>query len=199
MTRQPPPVAGRIGVTLLCLYLLGVTIRIGGCYAPDGGVRDEVPGAGPAVGDAFPAFRLRDVAGATVDRDDLRGAPALILVVPSLDWSPPTKARLLDLADALAGRRDVRVAVVMTEAQATPRARRFVRDHELPFYFLVDDGDLIGTKLGLGTPAPDGTPAAFPATFLLDAEGRVRRRDVRKQARTWLAPASALEQSAPPP
>lgn len=188
--------AGRIGITLLCIYLLVVTLRIGGCYAPDAARRDEVPGAGPAVGDAFPDFRLRDVSGATIARDDLRGARAIVLTVPSLDWSPPTKARLIDLADALADRRDVRVAVVMTAAQATPRALRFVRDRTLPFYFLVDDGGLVD-RLGLGTPAPDGTPTALPATFVLDADGRVRLRDVRKNARTWLAPELALAQPAP--
>lgn len=182
---QRPLVAGRIGVTLLCLYLLGVTFRIGGCYAPDAGRRDELPESGPAVGDEFPAFTLRDTSGIEIDRDDLRGATAAILVVPSLDWSPPTKARILDLAAATVDRRDVRVVVVMTAAQATPRARAFVRDRHLPFYFLVDDVGLI-ERLGLAAPAPDGGPAAFPATFVLDAAGRVRLRDVRKDARTWL-------------
>ena len=191
----PPPLAsrfaGRIGITLLCIYLLAVTLRIGGCYAPDGARRDELPGAGPPVGQAFPDFRLRDVSGATIARDDLRGAPAVVLTVPSLDWSPPTKARLIDLADALDDRRDLRVAVVMTAAQATPRALRFVRDRTLPFYFLVDDAGLVA-RLGLGTTAPDGTATALPATFVLDAEGRVRLRDVRKDARTWLAPEVVL-------
>lgn len=182
--RQPPAFAGRIGITLLCIYLLGVTLRIGGCYAPDLARRDELPDAGPAVGDEFPAFQLRDVSGATIGRDDLRGAMAVIVVVPSLDWSPPTKARLLDLADEVAATRATRVAVVMTAAQATPRALAFVRDRQIPFYFLVDDAGLIA-QLGLGTAAPDGTPAALPATFVLDANGRVRWRDVRKNARSW--------------
>jgi peroxiredoxin len=182
--RQPPAFAGRIGITLLCIYLLGVTLRIGGCYAPDLAHRDELPGAGPAVGDAFPAFHLRDVSGATIGRDDLRGAAAVIIVVPSLDWSPPTKARLLDLAADVAATRTTRVAVVMTAAQATPRALAFVRNRRLPFYFLVDDAGLIA-QLGLGTVAPDGTPAAMPATFVLDANGRVRLRDVRKNTRSW--------------
>jgi peroxiredoxin len=183
--------AGRIGITLLCIYLLVVTLRIGGCYAPDAARRDELPGAGPSVGDPFPDFRLRDVSGVTLARDDLRGTPAIVLIVPSLDWSPPTKARLIDLADALGERHDVRIAVVMTAAQSTPRARRFVRDRALPFYFLIDDGGLI-ERLGLATAAPDGTPAALPATFVLNADGRVRMRDVRKNPRTWLAPELVL-------
>jgi peroxiredoxin len=190
--------AGRIGITLLCIYLLMVTVRIGGCYAPDAARRDELPGAGPAVGEPFPDFRLRDVSGATIGRDDLRGATAVVLTVPSLDWSPPTKARLIDLADAVVDRHDVRVAVVMTAAQATPRALRFVRDRTLPFYFLVDDAGVIN-RLGLATPAPDGTAAALPATFVLDADGRVRLRDVRKNARTWLAPNVVLDARAPAP
>jgi peroxiredoxin len=188
--------AGRIGITLLCAYLLMVTLRIGGCYAPDAARRDELPGAGPTVGDEFPDFRLRDVSGATIARDDLRGAPAVVLTVPSLDWSPPTKARLIDLADALGDRRDVRVVVVVSAAQATPRGLRFVRDRELPFYFVVDDGGLLA-RLGVAGTAPDGTPTALPATFLLDADGRLRLRDVRKDPRTWLAPMVILSASPP--
>jgi len=196
-TSAAPRFAGRIGITLLCVYLLAVTVRIGGCYAPDANRRDELPGAGPAIGDAFPDFRLRDLSGATIARDDLRGAPTVVLTVPSLDWSPPTKARLIDLADALDGRRDVRVAVVLPAAQATPRGLRFVRDRSLPFYFLIDEAGLID-RLGLATAAPDGTATAFPATFVLDADGHIRVRDVRKNARTWLAPEVTLGGEAPP-
>jgi peroxiredoxin len=192
-----PTVAGRIGVTLLCVYLLGVTLRIGGCYAPDAARRDELPDDGPGLGAEFPPFRLQDVSGATIGRDDLRGGPAIVAVVPSLDWSPPTKARLLDLAEALRNRRDIRVVVVLPSAQATPRSATFVRDHRLPFHFLVDDAGLVDT-LGLATPAPDGTPAAFPATFVLDDAGRVRFRDVRKNARTWPAPELVLGATSPP-
>jgi peroxiredoxin len=182
--RRPPVFAGRIGVTLLCIYLLGVTARIGGCYAPELARRDDLPGAAPPVGDTFPAFTLRDASGIEIRSDVLRGTPAVIAVVPSLDWSPPTKARVLDLADAVAGRRDVRVALLLPSAQATPRSLAFVRDRRLPFYVLVDDAGLI-QRLGLATPAPDGTPAAFAATFVLDAEGRVVLRDVRKTPRAW--------------
>jgi len=194
-TRQTPVFAGRIGITLLCIYLLAVTLRIGGCYAQDLARRDEMPGVGPAVGDEFPTFKLRDVSGIDVSREDLGGAEAVIVVVPSLDWSPPTKARLLDLADEVAARRTARVAVVMSAAQATPRALAFVRNRRLPFYFLIDDAGLI-ERLGLGAPAPDGTPAALPATFVLDANGRVRLRDVRKNARSWLAPPLLLDGTA---
>jgi peroxiredoxin len=192
---EPPMLAGRIGITLLCIYLLGVTVRISGCYAPEGQPRDELPGAGPAVGSAFPSFRLREASGTQIGLDDLAGAPVVVIVVPSLDWSPPTKAQLLDLAAALPEERDHHVVVIMPGAQATPRALRFVRDRHLPFYFLIDDAELI-TALGLATRAPDGTAAALPAIFVLDDAGRVVVRDVRKQPRSWLAAEAVL---APPP
>lgn len=190
-------VAGRIGVTLLCLYLLGVTLRIGGCYGPDGAPRDERSDAGPAVGTEFPAFTLRDASGATVSRTDLGGGIAIVVVVPSLDWSPPTKAHLLDLADALRGRRDVRAAVVVPAAQATPRSLAFVRDRHLPFFVLIDDAGLVD-RLGLAAPAPDGSAAALPATFVLGPDGHVRLRDVRKNARAWLDAETLLAIAAAP-
>lgn len=195
--KGPPTFAGRIGVTLLCLYLLGVTLRIGGCYAPEPTPRDEIPKAGPALGAEFPAFTLRDLSGVEIGRDQLRGAKAVIVVVPSLDWSPPTKAHVLDLAEALQDRRDVRVALIVPQAQATPRSLAFVRDRHLPFFVLIDDAGLID-RLGLATAAPDGSSSAHPATFVLDAEGRVQLRDVRTNARTWLDAATMLD-AAPPP
>jgi len=186
-----PAVTGRIGITLLCCYLLAVTARIGGCYAPDPARRDDRIGHGPVIGDEFPDFRLREASGRTITRDDLRGAPAVIVVAPSLDWSPATKAELSDLADALDGRHDLRVAVLMTAAQATPRSLRFGRDHDFPFYYLIDDDGLI-EQLGVAGPAPDGTAAALPATFVLDAGGRIRLRDVRQNPRSWLAPEAVV-------
>jgi peroxiredoxin len=181
-----PVIVGRIGVTLLCIYLLAVTIRIGGCYAPELGVRDDLPQSGPAIGQPFPDFTLRDVSGKEIGARELRGVATVIAIVPSLDWSAPTKARVLDLAEAVAGRRDLHVAVVLPSAQASPRSLAFVRDRTLPLYVLIDDAGLI-ERLGLATPAPDGTVAAQPAIFALDAEGRVLLRDVRKEARSWLA------------
>ncbi len=193
---HPSTFAGRIGVTLLCVYLFGVTLRIGGCYAPDLAPRDERRGQGPAVGDEFPAFTLRDVSGVEVSRDELRGTTAVLVFAPSLDWSPPTKARILDLADALGKRRDVRVAVILPGEQATPRSLAFVRDRHLPFYVLIDDRGLI-ERLGFAAAAPDGTPAAVTATFTLDTEGRVLFRDVRTNARSWPAVDVVLANTTP--
>jgi peroxiredoxin len=196
-TTGRPVFAGRIGVTLLCVYLFGVTLRIGGCYEPEPAPRDEIRDAGPAAGAEFPSFTLRDVNGVEVTRDQLlAGARGVIVVVPSLDWSPPTKAHLLDLAEALRDRGDVRAAVVLPQAQATPRSLAFVRDRRLPFVVLIDDSGLI-ERLGLATAAPDGTPSAHPATFVLDATGRVQLRDVRKSPRAWLDADTMLD--APPP
>jgi peroxiredoxin len=127
----------------------------------------------------------------------LGGARGVIVVVPSLDWSPPTKAHLLDLAEALRDRHDVRVAVIIPQAQATPRSLAFVRDRRLPFFVLIDDGGLID-RLGLATTAPDKTPSAYPATFVLDGAGRVQLRDVRKNASAWLDVDAMLDAPAAP-
>ncbi|MCC6766905.1 MAG: redoxin domain-containing protein [Deltaproteobacteria bacterium] len=195
--RQPPAFAGRIGVTLLCVYLLGVTIRIGGCYGPELAARDERPDAGPPIGAEFPAFSLRDVSGVPVGREQLAGSIGVIVIVPTLDWSPPTKAHLLDLAETVGARRDVRVAIVVPAAQATPRSLAFVRDRTLPFFVLVDDAGLID-RLGLATPAPDGAPAALPATFVLGPDGRVRVRDVRRNPGAWADVSALLDAAAAP-
>ena len=182
-----PLVAGKIGATLLGCYLLAVALRIGGCYQPESRARDDLAGTGPQMGERFPAFELSDLSGTRIGTGVLAGTPTVLVFVPSLDWSPPTKARLIDLAEVFGGRRDVTVAVILTEAQATPRARTFVRERHAPFYYLVD-ADGLTERLGLHADGPDGTATALPATFVLDRDGVVRLRDVRRQARTWLGP-----------
>jgi len=186
-TRPRPIVAGKIGATVLCCYLVAVALRIGGCYRADAGGRDEAPEAGPRVGDMFPSFTLPDLSGARITLGDLMGRPAVLLFVPSLDWSAPTKARVLDLADAVAGRRDLTLAVVLTTGAATPRSLRFVREHAIPAYVLVDGAGLT-EQLGIAVPGPENAPVALPATFVLDAGGRVVLRDVRRDPRVWLDP-----------
>ena len=183
--------AGKVGVTLLCCYLAAVAVRITGCYGPDGVARDEIPTAGPQVGEAFPAFALPDVSGAHVALHDLAGRATIVAFVPSLDWSAPTKARVLDLADAVAGRADLRLAVILTSGAATPRSLTFVREHQPPAFFLVD-GDGLTERLGLQVPGPEETAVAVPSTFVLDANGTVLLRDVRRDARTWLDPRAIL-------
>lgn len=184
-------IAGKIGVTLLCVYLFAVALRIDGCYGAEGVARDELPAAGPHVGEAFPSFTLPDVSGAKVALHDLAGRAAIVTFVPSLDWSAPTKARVLDLAEAVAGRNDVRLVVILTRTAATARSLTFVREHQPPAFFLVDDAGLT-ERLGLQVPAPEDGPVALPAVFVLDPNGAVLLRDVRKQPRVWLDPRAIL-------
>ena len=184
-------VAGKIGVTLLCVYLTAVAVRIDGCYGAEGAARDELPAAGPKVGEPFPAFTLADVSGAHIALHDLAGRAAIVAFVPSLDWSPPTKARVLDLAEAVSGRADVRLAVILTAAAATPRSLTFVREHQPPAFFLVD-GDGLTERLGLQVPGPEQAAVAVPATFVLGPDGTVLLRDVRRDARVWLDPRALL-------
>ena len=60
-TSARPIVAGKIGATLLCCYLLAVALRSGGCYRADAGMRDDRPDTGPRVGEPFPSFTLPDL------------------------------------------------------------------------------------------------------------------------------------------
>lgn len=193
-TVEPRPVrgvAGRIGVTLLCVYLVAVAVRIGGCYHPDAIPRDDLIEAGPRLGAPFPPFALPDLSGARITSQDLAGRPAILAFVPSLDWSAPTKARVLDLAAAVGRRRDVSLTIILTTAAATPRSLIFVREHHLPAYVLVD-GTGFTEGLGLQSAGPEDIPVALSATFVLDANGIVLARDVRRDPRTWLDAAAVL-------
>jgi peroxiredoxin len=184
-------IAGKIGTTLLCFYLLAIALRVDGCYHADARLHDELPDAGPRVGEAFPGFTLPDVSGPRITLRDLAGRPAVLAFVPSLDWSAPSKARVLDLAAAVAGRHDVTLTIVLTAGAATPRTLTFTREHRVPAYVLVD-GDGLTERLGLATAGPEEASVALPATFVLDAGGSVTLRDVRRDPRTWLDPDAIL-------
>jgi len=92
----------------------------------------------------------------------------------------------------------------MAEQQINPKARRFIDEAGLRdrVQFLSDRDSAVIQQLGLllegGEPIEAGV--AHPATYLLDAEGRVVLADVRRDFHIWLDPSlvvQALEGLAP--
>lgn len=64
-------------------------------------VRADAPQAVVQVGQSFPDFELPNIDGAPVRLSSLRGQRVLLTFERSLDWSPFTKTRLVELRGAL--------------------------------------------------------------------------------------------------
>lgn len=85
---------------------------------------------------------------------------------------------------------DLTVLYVMSRNQVNPKAVKFIRDHRLPFVFLVDADHRVIDQLGIYNDEfheaiEEGVP--HPATYLLDRDGTIRLKDVRKDFQIWLS------------
>jgi peroxiredoxin len=90
---------------------------------------------------------------------------------------------------------DLTVLYVMSGNQVDPKAIKFIRDHRLPFIFLIDADHRVIDQFGVYNnefheAIEEGVP--HPATYVLDRDGIIRLKDTRKDFRVWLS-AAAVE------
>ncbi|WP_018656906.1 peroxiredoxin [Actinomadura flavalba] len=124
------------------------------------------------AGDRAPDFTLDDQHGAPVTLSGLRGAPVLLVFYP-LAFSGVCSGELRALADAVPALGDVRILTVSVDSIFALRA--WSDREDFPFSLLSDFW-----PHGATAQAYDAFDAnrgvARRATFLIDAEGIVRRR-----------------------
>jgi peroxiredoxin len=90
---------------------------------------------------------------------------------------------------------DLTVLYVMSGNQVDPKAIKFIRDHRLPFIFLIDGDHRVIDQFGVYNnefheAIEEGVP--HQATYVLDRDGIIRLKDTRKDFRVWLS-AAAVE------
>jgi len=123
------------------------------------------------IGDAVPAFALRDTEGAEHHVPLADAPPATVLVVTCLHcpyviaWNP----RLRAVAEEYAPRGVRFLAIHANDAARYPadsldHMKRFVRDHEWPYPFLHDKSQDVARALGA---------EVTPQVFVLDEQQRV--------------------------
>ncbi len=91
---------------------------------------------------------------------------------------------------------DLTVLYVMSGNQVNPKAIKFIRDHRLPFVFLVDADHRVIDQFGVYNDEFHEAieqGVAHPTTYLLDRDGIIRFKDSRKDFHVWLAAASLKE------
>ncbi len=128
-----------------------------------------------ATGDMAPAFRVEALAGDTARLSDWAGHVILLNVWAT--WCPPCRREMpsLERLHRRLADEGLRVVAVSVDDPAGGRTVRqmvsgFVEEHGLTFPVLLDPGGR-SVELVYGTPG-------LPTTFLIDRQGRIRRRVV---------------------
>lgn len=119
-----------------------------------------------AMGDALPAFSLKDTEGNTVSLSDFAGWP--VLLVRFATWCPPCKAELAaiqkELLPRFRGKSLAIVAVASGEDAAT--VRKFVKREGLEFTVLVDEDMSYARTIG---------GSSIPRSVLADRDHKIQR------------------------
>jgi peroxiredoxin len=126
-----------------------------------------------------PALAGNDLHGEPVSLADYRGKPVLLHFWAT--WCGVCKAEQHNI-DAVA--RDLPVLSVASQSGGASEIAAFVREREVAPRVVVDEESVLARRFGVH---------AFPATFVIDADGEIRHAEVGYttelglRARMWLA------------
>jgi peroxiredoxin len=129
-------------------------------------------------GDA-PSLAGTDLQGAAVSLEDYRGKPVVLHFFAT--WCGVCKAEQHNI-DAVA--RDLPVLSVASQSGDETEVLAFVRERGIAPRVVVDEQSVLARRFGV---------QAFPATFVIDGDGRIRHVEVGYttelglRARVWLA------------
>ena len=126
---------GRSLATLVIGGILGLTLALPyttmGRRGSEAVVRRDVPGAVGTVGERLPRLSLQDLEGNPVSLRDFRGQRVVLTFERSLDWSPFSKARLIELRQQIDSVEDVVLLYVMADNQLNQKTRFFIDGNRL--------------------------------------------------------------------
>ena len=158
--------------------------------------RRDVPGSFGENGTPLPKFHLVNINGDVIKSTELLGHRVLLIFERSVDWCPFTKARLVELRQALEEQDQLRVVWVMADNQINEKSRTFIDEYGLRdrIFFASDSNSALFSRFGVEIQEPDETEQGlpYPTTLLVDREGIIRFADVREDFQNWLAPETIL-------
>lgn len=161
------------------------------------------------VGLPFPMFSFKSSDGVSVSREDLLGAPTLMIFYRG-NWCPLCVAQVQQVADQYQALADQGVQVWMISSQAQKETQKLAARFQVPMRFLIDEGGRFAevnqllhhdvVPPGLGVDSPD---AVYPTVVITGSDGiihwldltdnyRVRPEPVRYQQVFASMPASVM-------
>jgi peroxiredoxin Q/BCP len=124
------------------------------------------------VGDAFPAWSMRDHTGATVTSQALAGKPYLLWYYPKAQ-TPGCTMEGRGIRDRFSEFRDKKVEVVGVSFDDPAANAAFVQAEGFPFRLLSDTDRALAKKVG--AVASDDAPVARRVSYLVGADGKVQQ------------------------
>ena len=166
----------------------------------------EVSKLGPQVGERVPDFSLKDQNGNVQTLQSIMGPKGAMLVfVRSADWCPYCKTQMVELQSNIEELRKQGLGLATISYDPVEILAGFAKQQSITYTMLADVGSVTIKKFGVLNPVPEWAqdPAskddpdvqaaiqkyvsvvrptaamvgmAFPGTFILDHEGRVKQR-----------------------
>lgn len=120
------------------------------------------------VGNQLPEFNLQDATGNEVGSGDLRGSP-VVLMFYSGNWSPLCMAQIREIVGRYQEMHDLGIKVVLISPQPDAHTRHLAGMHDVPFHFLIDDGNRLAESLGIAinNGVPVGIRGGYPPNTVM--------------------------------
>ena len=117
------------------------------------------------VGGKLPAFSLKDIDGNAFDTASLAGAPAVLLFYRG-NWCPLCMAQIREMVGRYQDMDAMGIKVLMISPQPEELSRKLASRYDVPFVFLVDEGNRIAESLGIAV--RNGVPVGLPGGYAPD-------------------------------
>jgi len=160
---------------LLALACLGGLLLYTFWYSSFGGRFDSQL----QVGSRLPNFTVQDTKGENIPSTSLMGSPTVFLFFRG-NWCPLCMAQIREIADGYKALADRGAQVALISPQPHDNSRELAEKFDVPFLFLVDDGNKAADSLGIA--AANGVPlgvngyeadTVMPTVIITDEAGRI--------------------------
>ena len=125
----------------------------------------RIPSGDLAVGSKLPEFELRDSFGNQFRSEELSGSPAVLMFYRG-NWCPLCMAQIKEIADRYKDLEAMGIKVVLVSPQPDEQSRKLATMHNVPFRFLIDEGNALGRSLGIAV--TNGVPIGMPGGYAPD-------------------------------
>lgn len=117
------------------------------------------------VGGKLPRFSGKTCDGKAFDSESLLGAPAVLMFYRG-NWCPLCMAQIKEIAGRYQDLQALGISTVLISPQPLELTRKLAAQHEVPFTYVVDEGNLIAAQLGIAI--ENGVPVGMPGGYAPD-------------------------------